>query len=318
MPRYRQLAGFISNAIHNDLLKAGDQLPSVNEIIQDTGFSRDTVVKAYMLLKKSSLIESVPQKGYYVKGERSRVMLMLDNFSAFKEGLYKAFRSSLPAEFEIDVVFHHYNIEVFRSLLLNSQGRYSYHVIMSFDHPGTREVFEQLNPTGALVIDLVYHIPENFSFLAQDFVESLYHCLLESKEKILRYKEFHFILPPDSHHPPESIQGFTRFCNNAGMKGEVRNLLEYTDVRKNQVYLVISDNDMVTILERCRESGWTPGNEVGIISYNDSPVKKVIGTGITTISIDFEDLGRRAALVVKSGQTFREEIPARLISRGSL
>ena len=37
------------------------------------------------------------------------------------------------------------------------------------------------------------------------------------------------------------------------------------------------------------------GKQVGIISYNETPLKKIILNGITTISTDFEAMGIEAA-----------------------
>jgi len=40
------------------------------------------------------------------------------------------------------------------------------------------------------------------------------------------------------------------------------------------------------------------GRDVGVISYNETPMKKIILDGITTISTDFEMMGRRVAEVI--------------------
>ena len=41
-------------------------LPSVNQIMNECQLSRDTVFKAYAELKKRGVVESVPNRGYFV------------------------------------------------------------------------------------------------------------------------------------------------------------------------------------------------------------------------------------------------------------
>jgi DNA-binding LacI/PurR family transcriptional regulator len=57
---------------------------------------------------------------------------------------------------------------------------------------------------------------------------------------------------------------------------------------------------------------------VGVISYNESPLKKIILNGITTISTDFQLMGERAAQVVLEKTTELEEMPFYLKVRSSL
>lgn len=94
--KIQSLLESISGAILSGVYKVGDALPSVNELSRLSGFSRDTVVKAYKILKQQSMIELAPAKGYFVLGKISRIFMLLDDFSAFTEQLYRAFREKLP------------------------------------------------------------------------------------------------------------------------------------------------------------------------------------------------------------------------------
>ena len=51
-PKYQQLVDAINNAIAENILAKGDQLPSVNNICIKNKLSRDTVFKAYSYLKE--------------------------------------------------------------------------------------------------------------------------------------------------------------------------------------------------------------------------------------------------------------------------
>src|SRR5689334_9623814 len=95
IPKYQQLVNSINNAIAENILTKGEQLPSVNSICQKNQLSRDTVFKAYSILKEQKLIDSVPNKGYFVAGETRKVLLVLDTFKAYKEVLYHSFVDNL-------------------------------------------------------------------------------------------------------------------------------------------------------------------------------------------------------------------------------
>jgi len=99
IPKFRQLVNNINAAIAQNLLDYGDALPSVNQFCEEANLSRDTVFKSYQLLKSQGIIDSVPNKGYYVAKEVRRVFLLLDTFKAYKEVMYHAFTSSLPENY---------------------------------------------------------------------------------------------------------------------------------------------------------------------------------------------------------------------------
>jgi DNA-binding LacI/PurR family transcriptional regulator len=58
--------------------------------------------------------------------------------------------------------------------------------------------------------------------------------------------------------------------------------------------------------------------DIGIISYNDTPLKKVVANGITTISTDFVAMGKTLAQLVMSKKRTQLENSSSLIVRGSL
>lgn len=55
------------------------------------------------------------------------------------------------------------------------------------------------------------------------------------------------------------------------------------------------ENYLVVLTEKIIFSNLEIGKHIGVISYNETPLKKIILNGITTISKDFKKLGTRAA-----------------------
>jgi DNA-binding LacI/PurR family transcriptional regulator len=60
------------------------------------------------------------------------------------------------------------------------------------------------------------------------------------------------------------------------------------------------------------------GKNVGLISYNETPLKKLILHGISTISTDFHMMGTTAANMVLDEIATHTEIPFYLTLRSSL
>lgn len=52
------------------------------------------------------------------------------------------------------------------------------------------------------------------------------------------------------------------------------------------------------LIEKIIETKLEVGKQVGVISYNETPLKKIILNGITTISTDFHLMGGKAQLIL--------------------
>lgn len=316
--KLQQLIHAVTEAINLGVLKEGDFLPSVNQLNRESGISRDTIFKAYSILKQRSIIASTPTKGYFVASESYRIFVLLDDFSAFKEQLYKALRSNLPNNYSVDLLFHHYNPEIFNQLIHNSLGRYSVYVVMNIDNKGLEDVVRKIDSKKLLVLDMGADPKNEISSLTQDFNHAVFNCLTDGLRLIKKYREFILVFPQNTPHPAETIDAFNRFCEQNQLRHAVLENIDDREVQPGQAYFVIKDSDLVKIVKDCKKYGYLPGSDVGIISYNDSPMKEIVGSGITVISTDFIRMGQECARFILSRERVNEIIPTQLIIRGSL
>ena len=93
--KVQQLVDALIRSINYKMLREGDALPSVNELMKESGLSRDTVFKSYAELKRRGIVEAIPNKGYFVTRSQKQVFLFLDTFKAYKEVLYNSFKHIL-------------------------------------------------------------------------------------------------------------------------------------------------------------------------------------------------------------------------------
>ncbi|PZX15313.1 DNA-binding transcriptional regulator YhcF (GntR family) [Breznakibacter xylanolyticus] len=317
-PKFIQLVDSIEYAIRSNVLEMGDPLPSVNFLIKKCKLSRDTVFKAYSELKDRGLVESVPNKGYYVAREVSKVFLFLDTFKAYKEVLYGAFRKALPQGYSVDLHFHHYNIRVFEDIIRHSIGKYSHYIVMNFDHPDMKRIVGQIDPERLLIIDWNIHVQPNQSFVCQNFGSALYDNLVEHIGQVQKYQRFIYVYPEFTYHPKESIQYFQKFCDDEGITGEVLYDADALNPREGDLYLMVSDRTLAMLLDKASDRNLVVGQNLGIISYNDTPMKRFVKEGITVLTTDFNKMGEKAAEFVFSGNKMREVIDTKMVVRASL
>lgn len=318
IPKYQQIINGINNAIANNIISNGDLLPSVNSVCKSYQLSRDTVFKAYSVLKENKVIVSVPNKGYYVASDTRKILLVLDTFKAYKEVLYHSFINNLPKNIITDVQFHHYHFENFKTIIHNSIGKYYKYVVMNFDHKGVPSLMSKFSNDKLLLIDWNAHAKPDNNYVFQDFGKGFYKSLEGAIKLFKKYKEINFLYPEYTNHPLETLDFFKRFCADHNFKYKILTNSKDYEIEKGIAYISVSDRVLGFFLEQCRNKGYEPGKDVGFLSYNETPMKKFIYKGISVISTDFKALGTKASEFITKDQSIKEYIPTKLIIRESL
>jgi len=175
--KIKSLADAISLSIMQERLKEGDNLLSINEASTLHKVSRDTVFKAYNDLKKRGLIDSTPQKGYFVTGEVNHILLLLDAYSSFKQNLYHRLIANLPENYKVDLIFHQYNERLFETIVRESIGKYSMYVIMNFSNEQFSDTLKAIPTNKLLLLDFGNFEKSEYSYICQDFNDSFFNCL---------------------------------------------------------------------------------------------------------------------------------------------
>ncbi|HEY4789096.1 MAG TPA: GntR family transcriptional regulator [Bacteroidales bacterium] len=312
------LVDALSHAISQGIFQPGDALPSVNQISKQYNLSRDTVFKAYQELKQRSLVDSTPAKGYHVTGLINKVLLILDIYSPFKDVLYNAFVDNLPKNYKVDLVFHFYNERLFETVIFDSIGRYNYYIVMNFNNETFHEVLKKIDSNKLLLLDLGDFEKSNYAYVCQDFGKSVYNCLVSGMFQLKKYDKINLYFPNESEHPRITTKYFKKFCKDNNLKFEVIKSIDESEFKSGSAYFIIRQKDLVEVIKLCRKKGLRVGKDIGLLAYNDTPMYEIIENGITVISTDFEQMGRKAAEFVNTKQKIQEIIPTKLIVRGSL
>jgi DNA-binding LacI/PurR family transcriptional regulator len=113
-------------------------------------------------------------------------------------------------------------------------------------------------------------------------------------------------------------EGFLKFANDFNFDNEVIIEFKNRTIHKGEVFIIPNDRDLVSVIEQSKKQQLELGKDYGIISYNETPLKKVVENGITTISTDFEAMGKKVAQMILGGEKGKIENKCSLIIRNSL
>lgn len=322
LSKHEQLVLGIIEAIDSGHLNVGDQMPSINVMVEKVGFARKTIVKAYEELKDRGLVESKKTKGYFVVSNKTKVFLkialLMYSFQRFQQEFYNALRQEIGDRVQIDVFFHHNNQEVFETIFANIQGKYGMYVVVPIETKPIKRLLATLSPERLLIVDRFLDLGSDYSYVTQEFEHSTYNTLVQLLPKIKRYKKVILFFREDLDYPEGVLESFERFLTDYDVKGEV--LRSYSDevLKKNYLYLTISDADLWSLLKDCRDNNFRIGNDVGVVSFNDHVVKEIVSGGITTISTDFKKMASLTAKNLKTRSYTQAIVPTKLIDRNSL
>jgi DNA-binding transcriptional regulator YhcF (GntR family) len=325
-PKYLQLANSIVKAIGEGKIKKDETLPSINELSFEFEISRDTAEKGYKHLKKIGVLGSVPGKGYFVKNadvnHQLKIFLLFNKLSVHKKIIYDSFAASLGEMASIDFYIYNNDLAFFKKLLSNKKDDYTHYVIIPHFIEGGENVHEVINtiPKEKLVLMdiLVPGVTGDYAAIYEDFEKDIYDALEQALGQLSKYHTIKIIFPAYTYHPQDILKGFYRFCHQYAFNYKVVHDIANEPIKEGEVYINLMENDLVLLIEKILSTRMKVGKHVGVISYNETPMKKIILNGITTISTDFQMIGERAARLILENSREHIAIPFRLTLRASL
>jgi len=321
-PKYRQIIEAILNLIDTGVLKKGDQIPSLSYLCKQYGLSQDTVLTAYNYMKSKGIITSQVGKGYFILNTRSdlqhKVLLLFDTLTTYKENLYEAIKNVLITNGSEKIFFHNNNLKMFQSIVEGSVGNYTEYVIMPIDHPVAYESIRKLPSNKVFILDQGREkYKKRYPFVCQDFERDIYRILKANGTLVERYLRMILVIPNLKAHFKNIATGFRDFCRQFPIDAEVVNKIESFDLKPGDGFVVVDDHDLEFIIRWSQENKFKLGKDIGIISYNETPLKGIVSSGITTISTDFSQMGKSMAEMILTNQRQKIDNPFHLINRES-
>ncbi|WP_026462907.1 GntR family transcriptional regulator [Adhaeribacter aquaticus] len=325
-PKYLQITNSILRAIEVGKLQKNSVLPSINELNLELDVSRDTAVKSYLYLKKIGIISSVHGKGYFVKSTQMKqvlkIFLLFNKLSAHKKIIYDAFVTALGENVAIDFYIYNNNFNLFKKLILQKQEEYSHYVIIPHFTEGGENAHDIINtiPKEKLILldKVMPGVAGEYGAVFENFSKDIYGALEQAKERLGQYHTLNIIVPENSYYPQDIVKGFIDFCQEYAFNYQVIHDISSEVIQEGNVYINLMEDDLTCLLEQIISLKLEVGKQVGVISYNETALKKFILNGITTISTDFKEMGLRAAELILNKSKEHIEVPFYLNLRKSL
>lgn len=329
-PIYKQLVEQFEDAIRSGKLCPGEQIPSMNEFALQLGISKETVKKAYGILREKGLLVPRQGKGFYVAeagaDSKQKVLVIFDKLSIYKDVLYNSLARELGANAEITVLMHNQNLDLFTYYLDSSLDRYDYYVISPH--------FPLDERSQALATKLIARIPNrklimidhwlrshtgNYGAVYQDFENDVYEGLMQGLDKLRTTSCLKVITMASSLYGPVICKGVDRFCLEQRINVEFMTSAPEM-INSGETYLVINsqlDSGLAALARRIREQNLEVGKDVFIISYNEFDLNEVVLNGLTTISTDFKQMGKTAAMMILNRKSWKVHCDFNMTRRGT-
>ena len=325
-PKYLQLTNSILQGIESGHLEKDFLLPSINDLSFELDISRDTAEKAYRHLKQLGIIGSVPGKGYFITKtdfkKPAKVFLLFNKLSAHKKIIYDSFASMLGEHAAIDFYIYNNDFGLFKKLLQERDPDYTDYVIIPHFLEGGEHAAVEINKiaTGNLILldKLIPGINREYAAVYENFEKDIFEALKKLLPQLGKYQELKIVFPSYTYFPEEILKGFQSFCREYAFNYKVVHNISEESIREGEAYINLMEDDLVVLLEKIRNSNLKVGESIGIISYNETPWKRFILDGITTISTDFRKMGELAATLILNREKQRVEVPFEVRLRPSL
>ncbi len=176
-------------------------------------------------------------------------------------------------------------------------------------------------PAEKLVIidNIKFFENENIMSVYQDFENDICEALQDGFDIIKKYKKLFLIYPEKSFYPyPKRIlNGFRKFCSINKLDFDIIDHI-YDDIilKDGDLFITIEESDLISLIKEIRNNEFEIGDDIGIISYNDTPLKELFG--ISVISTDFQFMGRKIGEMIVNNKKEIIKAPFKFLERNSV
>lgn len=331
IPVYKQVISQIEQKIISGEYVPGYQLPSMNELAAELEISKETIKKAYSIMRDKGIIEPRQGKGFYVRGiddkRPLKILLLFDKLSSYKQVLFHSFMERIGDDAEVTIRIHNQNLDVFEFFIDEDVDHFDYYVVaphFPLDASTQKRALKLLKrfPNRKLILldRLVFQLPGNYGAVYQDFSSDIAGALSAGLEKLKEFSKLNVLIMTNSLYGAEIRKSVDGFCRENSISVEYHTGIRKEIIRPNEVYLMLNsqhDNGVLSFSRIAVELGLRIGEDISLISYNDSPINEIILNGLTSVSTDFKQMGEVAAQMILDKSLSKVKCDFRMIRRGT-
>lgn len=254
-----------------------------------------------------------------------KVLLVFNKLSDFKDKIYQSFLEKLGEKAHVDVYVHQVtplSTQHFDQVIRERITEYDHVAVLlhsSYLHEDVLKTLNSIPKEKLLILDKRNEfIRGEYACVYHDFEEGIQRIFTEMNASLSKYQTINLVVN-DSNTIAKSLEeGIQKFAKQYSFDFHVINEIKEEVVKPNQVFLVLSEQGLADILKLCTKLQLSLGKNIGIISYNETPLKEVLFGGISVVTINYEELGRQAADLILQRKKEHIKTPIRFIQRNSL
>ena len=291
--------------------KDGDFLPSMNELSNEINISKETVKKAYSILREMEIIESSQGRGFYISNKNAgkiKALLLFDKISTYKQVLYNSFAETIGDRARITIHLHNQDIDLFDFFVKENLDKFDYYIITPH-FPLTTEIqkravkiLKKIPNRKLILLDrYIKDLSGNFGSVYQDIEKDIFDGLTQAADLLKKYKRLNVISMPGSLYAPIIRNGIEKFRNENQFDIKFLKYANVDLIQNQDSFLILNgqlDIELIELIKTAKAKGFEIGNDIGIISYNESPINEIILNGLTVFSTDFRQMGELAAKMI--------------------
>ncbi|MDP3434860.1 MAG: substrate-binding domain-containing protein [Bacteroidota bacterium] len=195
---------------------------------------------------------------------------------------------------------------MFQTIIDGSIGDYSEYVIMPIDHPDAFTTIGKLPASKVFILDQGRkQYKDLYPYVCQDFERDIYRVLKQNSEIVSKYHRMVLVIRHQKSHFRDIINGFKDFCKQHPIPSEIVADLKTFEIKPGDAFVVVDDRDLEFLVRYSIEHQLQSGADLGIVSYNETPLKGIVASGITTISTDFAQMGKTMAEMILNHQKLK-------------
>lgn len=165
---------------------------------------------------------------------------------------------------------------------------------------------------------LEWRQPVSWNKVDHDYSPHLVAALAKEYPLLTKYKKMVLVCAK----PPAYLKSLrpllARFCQTTGLCfTSTDSIISARKISKYELFFVFEENDLVCLIRKTAQQ-FKPGVDIGIISFNDTPLKELLLGGITTISADHYTMGENRIAISGGKDKTSVSNPFSLIIRKSL
>lgn len=330
IPLYKQLVRFFQDRVDSGEYTEGDFIPSMNELAGELNISKETVKKAYSVLRKEEVIEASQGKGFYIKarnGDKLKILLLFDKISTYKQDLFNSFAETIGDRAGITIHLHNQEIDLLEFFINKNLDNFDYYIITPHFplNPDIQKrvikILKKIPNRKLILVDrFIEELPGNFGSVYQDFENDIIDGLTKSIDLLRKYDRLNVISMAGSLYAPLIEKGIKQFCEINKMNINIIRQLNVGKIQKKDFFLTLNgqlDHEFIKLIKAAQAESFKIGKDIGVIAYNESPINEIILNGLTVFSTDFKQMGEMTAKMILDKSLRKIRCDFKLIKRNT-